>query len=132
MWQPEAKVLWTGNPIIAREPALPWLLDGRLSETLATLEAVQEFLPEGAQIVPGHGPVTTIEAIRWNLEYLRAVRAEVEGALAAGLSVEETVEKAQLPDFQGYALFDWVHRQVNVPAAYKELSDAGGHQAGSR
>jgi hypothetical protein len=27
-----------------------------------------------------------------------------------------------LPEFRGYALFDWVHPGLNVPAAFKDLS----------
>ena len=26
-----------------------------------------------------------------------------------------------LPEFQGYALHGWIHKMVNVPAAYREL-----------
>jgi cyclase len=27
-----------------------------------------------------------------------------------------------MQDYRGYALFDWVHPGLNVPAAYKDLS----------
>ena len=37
VWEPQSKVMWTGNPIIAAKPALPWLLDGHLLQTLDTL-----------------------------------------------------------------------------------------------
>ncbi|CAF1427041.1 unnamed protein product, partial [Didymodactylos carnosus] len=33
-WDADSKVMWTGNPIIAAKPALPWLLDGHLIQTL--------------------------------------------------------------------------------------------------
>ncbi len=55
VWEPQSKVLWSGNPIIAGKPALPWLLDGHLLATLATLDRVYAFLPDDARIVPGHG-----------------------------------------------------------------------------
>ena len=32
--------MWTGNPVIATKPSLPWLLDGHLVETLSTLRKV--------------------------------------------------------------------------------------------
>ena len=38
VWEPKAKVLWAGNPIITVKPSLPWLLDGHLLETLETLK----------------------------------------------------------------------------------------------
>ena len=45
-----------------------------------------------------------------------------EAAIGEGLSLEETVARVALPEFRGYALFDWVHPGLNVPAAYKDLS----------
>ncbi len=71
--------------------------------------------------MPGHGPVTDTAAIKWHLDYLKAVEKEVKSAIADGLSLEETVKRVQLPDFKGYALFGWVHPSMNVPAAYKDL-----------
>ena len=118
---PDANVLWTGNPVIARKPALPWLLDGHLIETRDTLKAVYDAFDNETQIVPGHGPVTDIETIAWNLDYLNAVEREVKAAIADGLSLEETVARVQLPEYGGYALFSWVHPSLNVPAAYKDL-----------
>ena len=122
VWEPNAKVLWGGNAIIASRPALPWLLDGHLVETLETLRKVHAFLPPDARIVPGHGAVMGREELQWQIDYLAAVKAGVEKAVADGLSLEQTVQRVALPDFRGYALFDWVHPGLNVPAAYKDLS----------
>jgi len=47
--------MWGGNPVIAAKPALPWLLDGHLVETLETMTRVYDFPPADARIVPGHG-----------------------------------------------------------------------------
>lgn len=55
IWTPDAKVLWVGNMIQAPSPALPWLLEGRHRDTIATLARVRDFLPEKAIIIPGNG-----------------------------------------------------------------------------
>src|SRR6201992_1142578 len=52
IWVPDAKVLWVGNMIQAPSPALPWLLEGRHTETIATLTRVRDFLPKDATIIP--------------------------------------------------------------------------------
>lgn len=114
-------VLWTGNSIVAQAPAVPWLLDGHLLETRDTLQSVYDTFDAETQVIPGHGPVTDISAIKWSVEYLTAIETEVSAALADGLSIEETVARVLLPDFQGYALFGWVHPNMNVPAAYSDL-----------
>ncbi len=48
VWEPQSKVMWSGNPLIAAKPALPWLLDGHLVATLDTLRRVYAFLPADA------------------------------------------------------------------------------------
>lgn len=121
VWEPHSKVMWAGNPIIAVKPALPWLLDGHLVQTLDTLTKVREFLPADARIVPGHGAVMSRDDLNWHIDYLSAVKQNVQAAVARGLSLEETVKQAAMPEFRGYVLFDWVHLQLNVPAAYKDL-----------
>ena len=118
---PAANVLWTGNPVLAKAPALPWLLDGHLVDTMNTLQVVYDSFDADTKVVPGHGPVTNIAAIKWHLDYLKAVKKQVELAIADGLSLKETVKRVQLPAFKGYALFGWVHPNMNVPAAYKDL-----------
>lgn len=122
VWEPDSRTLWAGNAVIASKPALPWLLDGHLVQTRATLQKVVDFLPAGATVVPGHGVPMDREGLRWHLDYLAAVEAGVKGALARGLSLEQTVAEVKLPEFRGYQLFDWVHPGLNVPAAYKDLA----------
>ena len=121
IWEPESKTMWTGNPIITIGPSLPWLLDGHLLETLATLTDVYKFLPNDAKVIPGHGSVITRKDLKWHIDYLQTVKTEVQKAIDEGLTLEQTVEKVKLPEFGGYALFGWVHPSLNVPAAYKDL-----------
>lgn len=122
IWEPQSKTMWTGNAIVATKPALPWLLDGHFLETLATLKKVYAFLPDDAKVVPGHGTIMTRNDIQWHIDYLEAVKGEVQAAIDQGLSLDDTVKAVTLPRFSGYALFGWVHPALNIPAAYKDLS----------
>ncbi len=122
IWEPVSKVMWTGNPIITIKPSLPWLLDGHLVETLKSLQKVYDFLPQDARVVPGHGSVMAKKDLKWHIDYLATVKAEVKAAVAEGLTLEQTVERVKMPEFEGYALHGWVHPGLNVPAAYKDLS----------
>jgi cyclase len=124
VWEPESKVLWSGNPIITVKPSLPWLLDGHLLETLETLKRVYAFLPVDARIVPGHGSVMGREDMLWHIDYLENVKNQVKAAVDDGLTLEETVERVKMSGFGGYALFGWVHPGLNVPAAYKDLGNS--------
>ena len=122
IWEPKSKTMWAGNPIITVKPSLPWLLDGHLLETLETLQKVYNFLPSDAQIVPGHGAVIGREDIKWHIDYLSTVKKEVQAAINDGLTLKQTIERVKMPEFSGYALFGWVHPNLNVPAAFKDLS----------
>ena len=122
VWEPEAKVLWSGNAIVAVKPSLPWLLGGHLVDTLESLKKVYAFLPADARVVPGHGSVIAREDIKWHIDYLETVKNQVQAAIDDGLTLEQTVERVKMPEFSGYALFGWVHPGLNVPAAYKDLS----------
>jgi glyoxylase-like metal-dependent hydrolase (beta-lactamase superfamily II) len=112
--------MWAGNPIITVKP---WLLDGHLVETLETLQKVYDFLPSDARVVPGHGAVMGREDIKWHIDYLRTVKKEVQAAIDDGLTLEQTVQRVKMPELGGYALFGWVHPGLNIPAAYKDLSN---------
>jgi cyclase len=122
VWEPQSKVMWAGNPVIASKPALPWLLDGHLVATLDTLKRVYAFLPTDARIIPGHGVAITREDMKWHIDYLASVQKNVQAAVDKGLTLEQTVQQTTMPEFGGYALFGWVHPSLNVPAAYRDLS----------
>jgi cyclase len=121
VWLPDAKVLFTGNPIIASAPALPWLLDGRLDESLETLRKLRRLVPDGAVVVPGHGAPVDPTTIDFNIAYLSQLKGEVQAAVARGLSEKETVEAVTMQQYSGYRIFGWVHSQINVPKAYREV-----------
>ncbi|ANH66634.1 MBL fold metallo-hydrolase [Mitsuaria sp. 7] len=121
VWVPDAKVMFAGNPVVTEKPGVPWLLDGHVQDTLDSLTKVRDFLPADAVIVPGHGRAMPRSGIDWHIAYLTALRDEVKAAIAKGATLEQTVSQVTLPNFQGYAIYGWIHNQVNVPAAYKEF-----------
>jgi cyclase len=120
VWVPDARVLWVGNMIQAPSPALPWLLEGRHMETIATLARVRDFLPEDAIVIPGHGRPMRRADIEFPLLYLRELDRTVRKAIAEGRPVEAISEVAAMPHYCSYSLFDWAHKLVNVPAAYRD------------
>lgn len=121
VWLPDDKVLYTGNPIIASPPALPWLLDGRLNDSLETLRRLRRLVPDDAVVVPGHGAPVDTKTIDFNIAYLARLKEEVQAAVARGLSEKQTVEAVAMNEYSGYKIFPWVHGQINVPKAYNEL-----------
>ncbi len=121
VWVPTDKVFWIGNPVVAMPPGLPWLLDGKHEEVLTTMKKVRKFLPNDAIVVPGHGVPIKPKDIDFTIKYIETLHKEVKNALNSGASLEQAQKEITMKDFQGYALWGWVHTQVNVPATYKDL-----------
>lgn len=117
---PAERIFFTGNPVISRPPAVPWLLDGHLADSLATLRKVRDRLGQNDVVVPGHGVPTNVASITSHIEYLGRLQEEVRSAVARGLTLEQTVKAVAMPEYSGYKAFPWVHSQVNVPQAYQE------------
>jgi len=123
VWMPSTKVFWAGNPFIAESPAIPWLFDGFFLEPAANLKKVYDFLPADAIVVPGHGRITNKVGIKYTIDYVAALKANVEKAVAAGLTLEQAKNTIKMPEFnKGYVLFDWLHFNFNLPNAYKDIS----------
>lgn len=122
---PAARVLFTGNPVISEGPAMPWLLDGRGKESLATLRRLRAMFSDGTAVVPGHGVPTTMATIDGHIRYLEELEREVADAVAAGLDVAQTAERVgqrMQARYGAYKIYPWVHVQVNVPKTYAELA----------
>lgn len=126
VWLPNEKIAWVGNMVQAGPPALPWLLEGRHRETLATLQRLRAHLPEDATIIPGHGRPISRRDLAHSVTYLEQLDREVRRAIREGLSLEQTVERAKMPQYEGYSLYAFAHSQVNVPAVYRDLSASSG------
>ncbi len=122
VWVPDGKVFWAGNPLVAPPPALPWLLEGGHRESLATMKKVRAFLPADATVIPGHGRAMTPGEIDFTIRYLETLDNDVQTAIANGRSLEQIQHSLSMPEFKGYALWDWVHTGLNIPAVYKALS----------
>jgi cyclase len=118
---PSVKVLWTGNPLVAEAPAVPWLLDGQAPLVSATLAAVKASVPADTTIIPGHSHPVALDGLDFAIDYLDTLVEEVQTAVDAGLTVDETVAAVSMEPFQGYALWDWIHGSVNVPTTHAEL-----------
>jgi len=122
VWLPSAKVFWTGNPFIAESPTIPWLFDGYFLEPADNLKRIYDFLPDDAIVIPGHGRITTKVGIKYTVDYVQALKRNIEDAVNKGLTLEQTKEAVKMTEFnKGYVLFNWLHFNFNLPNAYKDI-----------
>jgi glyoxylase-like metal-dependent hydrolase (beta-lactamase superfamily II) len=86
---------------------------------LAMLDKVLSRLPEGTQVIPGHGEVTDVAGLRGFRQYIADLLDAARKARAAGKSKEDFVKEADLPAYQGYAGYK-DRFKVNAATAWDE------------
>ncbi|TPG40877.1 MBL fold metallo-hydrolase [Flavobacterium pectinovorum] len=119
-------VLWAGNPFIAESPTIPWLFDGYFLEPVNNLNKIYNMIGDKDVVVPGHGRVTNKAGIKYTIDYVEALKTNVEAAVKNGLTLEQTKTSVTMKEFdKGYELFNWLHFNFNVPNAYKDIKENG-------
>lgn len=123
---PSGNVLWAGNPFIAESPTIPWLFDGYFLEPVNNLNKIYNRISDKDIVVPGHGRITNKAGIKYTIDYVEALKTNVEKAVKSGLTLEETKTAVTMKEFdKGYELFNWLHFNFNVPNAYKDIKQNG-------
>jgi len=72
-------------------------------------------------LVPGHGPVSTIDdALRYK-GYIEALRAEVKKMMDNGMNREEVASKVSLPPYSSWLMYkEWL--PANAARVFDELT----------
>ncbi|MXN90798.1 MBL fold metallo-hydrolase [Flavobacterium sp. Sd200] len=119
---PYKNVLWAGNPVIAESPAIPWLFDGYFLEPVSNFTKIYNMIGDNDVVVPGHGRITNKAGMKFTMDYLTALKENVENAVKSGKTLEQTKAQVTMKEFnKGYALFNWLHFNFNIPNAYKDI-----------
>jgi cyclase len=91
---PEERVVFTGDTIF--NGCQTWLMTSNLDQWLEALERIRQL--DVDVLVPGHGPVTTLDAVLAQRAVLLDWKSAVADAVALGWSREETVARVRFDD----------------------------------
>ncbi len=91
---PEERVVFTGDTIFS--DCATWLMTSDVDQWLASLERIRAL--DVDRVVPGHGPVTTLDYIATQRSMLLDWKAAVAAAVAKGWSREETMARVSFAD----------------------------------
>lgn len=118
----DKNVLWAGNPFIAESPAIPWLFDGYFLEPVQNLQKIYDMVGDNDVVVPGHGRITNKKGIQFTIDYVNALKQNVETAVKKGKTLEQVKTSVTMKEFdKGYVLFNWLHYNFNIPNAYNDI-----------
>ena len=93
VWFQQSNVLHTGDQLFnGRFPYIDIEGGGRVGGYMSNLEAILAVVPADIQVIPGHGELCDVAAVRRNLETIGATRQIVVDALDAGASLDEVIE----------------------------------------
>jgi cyclase len=92
---PEERVVFTGDTIFSG--CQTWLMTSNVDQWIEALERIRA-LPDVDHVVPGHGPVVTLDYLHTQRRVLLAWKAAVADAVAKGWTREETIARVRFDD----------------------------------
>ena len=113
-WLPAERVVFTGDLLFNEGHPIMWA--GPVENWIAACEYVVGLGPE--VVVPGHGPITDIEAVRNMQAYFEYVRDEARKRWNAGLDFEEAARDINMTEYRGWS--DPERIVANVFSLYKQ------------
>src|SRR5919106_2242031 len=119
---PEERVVFTGDTIF--NECQTWLMTSNVEQWVVALDRIKAL--DVDQVVPGHGPVTTLKYIDTQRSVLLEWKAAVAAAIAQGWSREETIARVSFAERwpvdigQGY-MMDHI-QTLNAASLYDKLT----------
>ncbi len=113
-WLPEKQVLLTGDTMYTQRP--PATFDADVKQWIAFLEQLEELKPK--VVIPGHGPVSGVEAITNLHDYFDTLWTQVAEGYEEGMTDYEIAPKvkARMKPFE-----------VSYPGLYERLGESVSH-----
>jgi cyclase len=96
-----AKVVHTGDLfVIGGYPIIDVDSGGSARGLLEAQEKIIEATPEGAKVIPGHGPATDREGLKKTHERVKQMIERIEALVKQGKSLEQITEEKPLAEFE--------------------------------
>jgi cyclase len=91
---PEERAVFTGDTIFSE--CQTWLMTSNVDQWLEALERIRQL--DVDHLIPGHGPVQTLDYVNAQRGVLLAWKAAVADAVAKGWTREETIARVRFDD----------------------------------
>jgi glyoxylase-like metal-dependent hydrolase (beta-lactamase superfamily II) len=123
---PKANVVHTGDLFVTYGfPFIDIGSGGSSAGMIAALESAARDLPADVKVIPGHGPVSTLDDVRKYVAMLKESRAAVAAGLKAGKSLEQLKREKVLAKWQSYS-GDFITADLFIETLYAELTGKAG------
>ena len=113
-WLPEDRVVFTGDLLFNEGHPIMWA--GPVENWIAACNFIAALDPE--VVVPGHGPITDVQAVRNMGAYFEYVRDEARQRWDAGIDFQDAARDINMTEFRGWS--DPERIVANVFSLYKQ------------
>jgi cyclase len=101
---PKSNVVHMGDDFFSgRFPFIDLQSGGSVKGLIANLDKVIPEIPAGAKIIPGHGPISTIDELKSFTSMLKQTSALVEAGIKAGKTLEQLKKEKVLGKFDNWS-----------------------------
>lgn len=122
VWFSDSNVMHTGDLFFAgRFPFIDIDSGGSVGGVIAAVEAMLEWLPADARVIPGHGKLTDVAGLRAYGEFLKDCVGLVEGALEAGQSLEDMQASNLFSKYESYS-WNFIPSARFLETVYRDVS----------
>lgn len=94
---------------------------GSINGMIDGVEKVISQVPPDVKIIPGHGPISTVEDVRKYLDMLKGTRDAVAKALQQGQTLDQMKQAKLLDPWKSYA-GDFIKQDTFIETLYNSLS----------
>lgn len=115
VYVPQARTVYTGDIVFAGAAPIVW--HGPFERWLAACDLLLGL--DADTVVPGHGPVTTKDAVREIRDYLEYVHEQATARFTAGMPAMDAARDIRLGHFAD--LYESERLAVNVHTVYRAL-----------
>lgn len=113
-WVPEDRVVFTGDLLFNEGHPIVWT--GPFSNWIAACDYIERLEPD--VVVPGHGPITDVTAVRNLRSYFEHLRREARGRFDAGLTWQDAARDIPIREYAHWT--DPERVVANVYSLYRE------------
>jgi cyclase len=119
---PKSNVVHTGDDFVTYGfPFIDVDSGGSINGMIDAVEKVIAQLPADVKVIPGHGPVSSLDDVRAYLVMLKATREVVEAALKQGKTLDQMKQAKILDRWKKYS-GDFINQDTFVETLYYSLT----------
>jgi cyclase len=119
---PKSNVVHMGDDFVTYGfPFIDVESGGSINGMIDAVEKVTAKLPPDVKVIPGHGPISSLDDMRTYLTMLKATRDAVTGALKEGKTLDQMKQAKLLDPWKKYS-GDFINQDVFLETLYNSLT----------